>query len=186
MNKLTKEQMADRLNSREYGSEIDSDEQRIAKESGLVVIYGASDDLCEFDGAISNEGDCYNGGTFYLSRAGLLEPHDEKECECDHCGYKSKKAQCAKVEAVWGEDGYSWTYRTDIPHATFDIGEDGEKYCRGIVIDIADLPDLKPTHERWWNEIGSAMRPLENEDTEQHAKRVTAAAFEAALKGGKL
>jgi len=44
------------------------------------------------------------------------------------------------VDALWAkEDGYSWTYRTDIPHATFEIVEDGEPYCRGIVIDVADL-----------------------------------------------
>jgi hypothetical protein len=44
-----------------------------------------------------------------------------------------------KIEAVWAEDGYSWTYRTDIPHATFEITEDGEPYCRGIVFALADL-----------------------------------------------
>ena len=43
------------------------------------------------------------------------------------------------MKAVWGEEGYSWTYETAIPHATFEILEDEEKYCRGIVFDIKDL-----------------------------------------------
>jgi hypothetical protein len=37
------------------------------------------------------------------------------------------------IDAVWCEGEYSWTYKTNIPHATFDIWEDGEKYCKGIV-----------------------------------------------------
>jgi hypothetical protein len=49
------------------------------------------------------------------------------------------KGLCKTIEAIWGKDGYSWTYKTDIPHATFDIFEDGEKFCRGIVFDIKSL-----------------------------------------------
>ena len=33
----------------------------------------------------------------------------------------------------------SWSYLTDIPHKTFDIMEDGEIYCRGIVFSLDDL-----------------------------------------------
>ena len=33
----------------------------------------------------------------------------------------------------------AWTYMTDIPHATFDVMDDGELYCRGIVFALADL-----------------------------------------------
>jgi hypothetical protein len=40
---------------------------------------------------------------------------------------------------VWGKDDTSWSYETDIPHATFDVLEDGEVYCRGIVFALADL-----------------------------------------------
>jgi hypothetical protein len=31
--------------------------------------------------------------------------------------------------------------------------------------------------ERWWNEEGSSMRPKENEDYEEFAKRITAIAW---------
>jgi hypothetical protein len=32
-------------------------------------------------------------------------------------------------------------------------------------------------HEQWWNESGSAMRPLPNEDVEEFAKRITGIAW---------
>ena len=34
---------------------------------------------------------------------------------------------------------YAWIYRTEIPHACFDILENGEKYCKGIVFSLNDL-----------------------------------------------
>ena len=48
---------------------------------------------------------------------------------------------------MWNEDSIrdesgsliAWTYRTDIPHETFMIYEDGEPYCRGIVFNIDDV-----------------------------------------------
>lgn len=107
--KMTKEQMAALLNGREIGQEITKDEEHIAKESGLLVVFGASDDLMEFRGKYRQEFDCYDGGKFPF------------------------------IEAIWGRDDISWQYETELPHATFDIMEDGEVYCRGIVIDMGDI-----------------------------------------------
>jgi hypothetical protein len=138
---MTKEQLAEKLNGREYSDEITAAEEREAKAAGLVVIFGASDDLCEFCGAINDEVDCYNGGSVKIHAGGVFHPtHD---CDCDFCGYKTIAAKCATIEAVWCETpDISWTYKTTLPHATFEIVEDGEKYCRGIVISVADLPKL--------------------------------------------
>ena len=36
-------------------------------------------------------------------------------------------------------DLITWCYKTDIPHETFMIYDDGEPYCRGIVFSIEDL-----------------------------------------------
>lgn len=44
-------ELAEKLNGRAYGDSFDDVKQE-AKESGLVIVYGASDDLMEFDGAI--------------------------------------------------------------------------------------------------------------------------------------
>jgi len=137
---MTKEQLAEKLNGREYGDEITAAEESQTKAAGLVVIFGASDDLCEFKGAISEEADCFNGGNIKIHAGGILHSH---ECDCEHCGYKTIAAKCATIEAVWCETpDISWTYKTALPHATFEIMEDGGKYCRGIVIDVADLPKL--------------------------------------------
>lgn len=110
---MTKEQLAERLNGRQYGGELNREEEKLAKESGLVVIFGASDDLCEMRGAIDDEFGCYDGG--------------EIECE-EYLG---------KLQAIWcPADGGSWGYETDLPHADFNIYEDNTLYCVGIVVDL--------------------------------------------------
>ena len=35
--------------------------------------------------------------------------------------------------------------------------------------------------EKWWNEMGSGMRPYDGEDMEEHARRVASFAWDAAL-----
>ena len=66
---LTPLEFAARLNGREYRSEITKDECAEAKSAGLVVVFGASDDLIEFGGALHGEGGCFDGGTFLLDWA---------------------------------------------------------------------------------------------------------------------
>ena len=44
-----------------------------------------------------------------------------------------------RSEAVWGAGGVSWTFETDIPHETFNIYENGELFCVGIVFRMEDL-----------------------------------------------
>lgn len=134
---LTKEQLAQMLDGRAYRNEITREEVQLAKDNGLVVVFGYSDDNCELVGAIDDEIGCYEGGTLYFSESGLLE----NECDDDECPYFEQQKENAKtIEILWcEEDGYSWTYKTEIPHATFDIMEDGDKYCRGIVFSIDDL-----------------------------------------------
>ncbi len=138
---MTKEALAQLLNGREYGSEISSGEEAIAKQDGLLVIFGYSDDNVELRGAFSDEAGCYDGGTIWLGRSGLLPEHED-HCECKFCGYEKAAAKAATVDCQWGSNnaGYSWIYETKVPHATFDIMEDGKKFCRGIVISVSDLP----------------------------------------------
>lgn len=42
---------AEKLDGRKYGNELTRDEEKKLKDLGLVVVFGASDDLCEFRGA---------------------------------------------------------------------------------------------------------------------------------------
>lgn len=140
--RLTKESLAAALNGGRYPFELTKDQIKQAKAAGLIIIYGHSDDLMEFAGAIDDEIGVEDGGTAYLDRNGVL---DRSQCESDEeiADYTIRKRKSRSIEALWCEEGdYSWTYRTEIPHSTFEIAdEDGFPYCRGIVIDIADLPE---------------------------------------------
>lgn len=131
--------MATMLNGREMGDEITKLEEEVAKASGLVVLFGYSDDNAEFRGAIRDEFSCFDGGTMFVSKEGVFPEEDYHRCTCDHCGYKAFEKSCKKIEAKWCEGDYSWTYMTDIPHATFEIMEDGDKFCRGIVFELKDV-----------------------------------------------
>lgn len=135
---MTPKDLAALLNGREYRKEMTPQEEALAKAHGLVVVYGASDDLMEFRGAIDDELGSYGGATEYLSPTGLLR----SECLEDQCPYFERlKADAPTIKAIWCPEGtgYSWAYETKIPHETFDIIEDGEPYCRGIVFALADV-----------------------------------------------
>jgi len=151
---MTKEELATLLHGNEYRNEISDELNQKAKESGLLVIYGASDDLCYLGGVGNDEIGCWGGGYLILS----IKPKDFMEGgEPEIEGYLFDELEDVEnidarirfltdykngnvVTINWCEvNGYPWTYETDLPHSTFDIMEDGETYCRGIVIDLKDL-----------------------------------------------
>lgn len=134
---MNTKELAQLLHGREYTEEITEEEEKQAKENNLVVVFGASDDLIEFFGAINDEIGCYNGGKVFLDEYGIIQ----NLCEEDDCPYFKEVLETSKlIEAVWcGDDDYSWSYETDIPHETFDVMEYDEEYCRGIVFNMNDL-----------------------------------------------
>jgi len=142
---MTKEELCTILTGREYTKEINSRIIGRIHGTGLVIVFGASDDLMKFRGAIYNEVGCSNGGKAYLNSNGLLE----NRCSADDCPYfADQKKRAMTIEALWcAEPGISWTYKTDIPHSTFiivpaiQIRKDGEVYCRGIVFNLADVKE---------------------------------------------
>lgn len=111
------------------------DKVRIAKENGWVIVTGASDDLIEFDGEFQDEGGCFGGGKVYFSKTAVYNGEDDKGA-FPNC-----------IEALWCVENVldgngnviPWTYKTDIPHETFMVYEDGKPYCRGIVFTLNDL-----------------------------------------------
>ncbi len=138
---MTKEELAAQLNGREYREELTKDETAAAKAAGLVVVFGASDDLMEFRGAIYDEFGCYDGGEVLVDAQGMLDrsqiDDDDDEAIAD---FVSRKKSARAIEAVWCVEGdYSWAYKTEIPHSTFEVLDDCEPYCRGIVFALADL-----------------------------------------------
>ena len=128
--------VAKTLDGIEYAEKIDPDIIEYAKRAGIVIVFGSSDDLVEFRGAIKGEADCYGGKTVYFGLSGELR----SLCDSEDCPYfELVREKANKIEAIWDSEGYSWTYKIDIPHETFEILEDGEKYCRGIVFSVNAL-----------------------------------------------
>lgn len=88
---------AQKLDNRQYGyPQFTKEELLIAKDNGFVIVCGASDDLMEFYGAITDEGDCFEGGTVWFNRERVTD------------GPITTAEKC--IEALWGEeDDITWT-----------------------------------------------------------------------------
>lgn len=145
---MTPAEFAARLHGRTYRNEITRPESAEAKAAGLVVVYGYSDDNVELDGAVRDEISAYDGTTVFLGKDGEIhKPWDVLiEGELDEsifdAWFKRKASGVRSIEARWchkDADGFAWSFVTDIPHATFDISDDGEPFCRGIVFALTDL-----------------------------------------------
>lgn len=135
---MTKETFAALLSGREYPLRFNASELQTAKDNRLVIVTGASDDLVEFGGFITDEFGA--PGVYFINSTGLLPEHGTY-CECKFCGYKEAVKNARKIESLWCEvpGGPCWSFKTDLPHATFIINEDGEPFCRGIVLSMDDV-----------------------------------------------
>ena len=138
---MTKEDLAQHLNGIEYPCRIPKPICQAAKEAGLVIVFGASDDLMEFRGAIEDEVEAYEGTTVLITTQGLWNPDVcQTKCPYYHAAEREAHEHGETIQALWDPgDGYSWRYETAIPHATFEIVEDGEVYCRGIVFVLSEV-----------------------------------------------
>lgn len=126
---MTPKEAAAALDGNEYGDEGSNELFVAMRDAGLVAVFGASDDLMEFRGAIEDEVGACNGGTAYLDSHGLLV----NECI---------KENAATVKAVWAPTGgLSWRIDSQIPHRTFTIMEGQEKFCEGIVFALIDVKE---------------------------------------------
>jgi hypothetical protein len=138
---MTKEELAALLNGREYREEMTREEDRAARDAGLLVAFGASDDLLEFRGAVNDECGAYEGCEAGIDpRGDIMERRDDHD-ELVSEGWTPPKALLT-VTAEWSPaepKGASWLITADAPFAPFDIIEDGELYCRGCVVDFRAL-----------------------------------------------
>jgi hypothetical protein len=139
---MTRDEAAAAMNGREYTEEGTREFFAGLKAAGLVAVFGASDDLMEFRGAIDDEVGAYNGTTELVDREGLLPDRESIEDDGELAAFFRRKPLASKIKAIWcpKDEAVSWAYKTKIPHATFNICEDDEVYCRGIVFALADLP----------------------------------------------
>jgi hypothetical protein len=146
---LTTKEVANKLNNVRYGEEDKFTELfKQAKEDNIVIVFGYSDDGVEFRGAIDDELSAYNETTYSITKDGLIL----NECDQWDCPYYTKKLNDPsniQLKIFEEKENYFWTYEIDIPHETFDVVEERsgsrtseiEKFCRGIVFSLNDIPE---------------------------------------------
>jgi NTP pyrophosphatase (non-canonical NTP hydrolase) len=135
--RITAKEAAAALDGNQYREEGSKELFARMKEAGLVAVFGASDDLLEFRGAIDDEIGAYEGTTAFLVRGGLLV----NACDDERCPeFAAKKKEASTVEAIWAPKtpDVSWLIKTNLPHETFEIKEDDETYCLGLVLSLSD------------------------------------------------
>ncbi len=153
--------VASKLNGLPYGledrtvKELDS----LCKDNGVVICFGQSDDLMELRGIIDDEYGCYDGGTICIDEKG--------NADADVNVYYP-------ITAVWAKDNISWQYEFEPKHEVFNIYEDAEIYCKGIVFFVDDLKRnsdgideisrLKAENEDMHGEIMSLRAYIDNHE----------------------
>lgn len=105
-----------------------------AKRKGVVIAYGMSDDLIEFDGAYREEAGVFLSGessreTITFDSAGTSDDGNRHANELTVSGQQ------------FDADGFPRAFSVDMPHETFRMYDDGSKYCRGIVFLKSDMKD---------------------------------------------
>jgi hypothetical protein len=139
---MTKEEFAEMLDGRVYDSVLSGDDQLDANLYNLVIVYGCSDDLVEFEGAIIDELGAWDGGTFYYDKE--LESFMDIEDSFEEIELKN----ALTIKANWMKSEVNgkiipWTFDTNIQHSTFNLNyghsEGGGVFCVGLVINLNDL-----------------------------------------------
>lgn len=131
--------LAEQLNGMEYPFQLPPELRAQVKEAGLVVLYGASDDLYEVEGAFCHEGDAREGTKILIHPEGILGSRDDIDTDEDMQTWLNQKAASRAFTAHWCKNNTSWSYSTDVTHETFKIMEDDEVYCIGIVFHLDAL-----------------------------------------------
>ena len=140
---MDRESLAAQFNGEPYPFEPSKDVARRAKDAGLVIVWGNSDDLLEFRGAIHEELGAWRGLRVMLDAQGIIPSRDELLFASNDglIRHANREKTSVEIHAVWcaSRGVPPWTLKTSIPHATFDIMEDGECQSRGIVFRLADV-----------------------------------------------
>lgn len=139
--KVTAEEFAALIDGNQYLQETSKEQSQLAFGSGLMVIYGYSDDGLCVDGVGAEQYGAWEGGEFKFCKDGT--------CFCDGWEHHEEALKrgympptpCLTVNAEWCPSDFegSWRISPDCPHATFKIMEDDDLFCVGAVIDMAQF-----------------------------------------------
>jgi len=117
---ITLKEFAEMLEGRDCQPNLTANELLLAEKRGFVVVYGYSDDLVEFEGAIREEGDTNPltkdspAGVLVLSEKGVLLQEDSEQ----YAKYLEENRNVIRVYYCC-KDNLNWAFETDIPHETF-------------------------------------------------------------------
>ena len=140
---MTIQEFANKLNGNQYGDEMNTSLVEEARENGFVVMFGESDDSVELKGAIWEEVGVYDQLDILFCKGyifDLEEPFDNLQDQIDFLKKYGVTFNFKKVTAIWDEKNpFVWSFKTDIPHATFDIFEDQDPFCKGIVFKVSSI-----------------------------------------------
>ena len=124
---------ANHLGTRPMGDEVPYYLVCEAQRLNYLVIFGVSDDLVEICGKHHYEFDAFRPTTLYVTKNRVYSANETHPTTAKpiHVEYSAPTATNPAL----------WKFTTDIPHATFDVVEEGEPgiFCRGIVIDAETL-----------------------------------------------
>lgn len=120
--------------------------KKILQQSDLVVVYSASDDLCEIDGAIYDE----VGINYWIKidKNGIIEPYESVlKYDEEYMRAWFKRVDSPNTKKIMAYIGYStesepwFIIKTDIKNFIhFNIlEENGDCYCKAIVFSLKDL-----------------------------------------------
>ncbi len=134
---MNAKELAAQLNGRQYTKEITKEEAELAKQYGLVVAFGASDDLIEFRGAIYDEAGVYDGGEVSIVNGEIVDKEVFAHEKTVLTKYRHPFPPTRIVKALWCQDNLetSWLIETQ-DGEPFDIKEEDNLYCRGVVFKL--------------------------------------------------
>ena len=160
----TIEDLAKLLDGNEYRDELyneyDINIIDICKKNKWVIVYGASDDLIEFNGIINDEDGAWEGtimkfvkpGDFYKEYEEedvyhkakdymfvAIEDKELKEIKSSINNWKDYKGTPI-IEMLWCPAGTDMSWQVNVkgaPVAKFNVMEDDEIYCEAAIIDLS-------------------------------------------------
>lgn len=139
---MTAKELAALIDGREAVWELTAEEERQAKESGLLAIYMPTANLTPLRGAV--KGRVYDTQRGYcITKDGLL-PHCDckKTNSCPLAWIALRNAVEVSAEYYVRRPEIYCKFDSETPHETFRtcIGNGAEGYCAGLVFRLEDLP----------------------------------------------
>ena len=150
---ITVKEFAAMLHGRDRQPNMTPDEVLLARECGFVVVYGESDDLVEFEGAIRAEG--YTNPFIKDRPAGVLVLSENGRLLDDESAIYAEYIRINRnvIHVFYcSRDGLNWVFETDIPHETFltydggydeDFADFDDGFARCMVFELSALKAIE-------------------------------------------